>query len=124
MLASEYGHVECLKAIISEVTTGHINKKDPLGLTAASLACLNGHLECLEVLVDSKAELACEDNEGRTLLHCAAFGGHDTCATFILKEKKGWLFFLLLVAHSKGVRMLSKPDKHNRTVNQAHQLKP
>ena len=46
----------------------------------------NGHIECIKLLIEGKAEVNCEDSAGSTPLHYAVRKGNKTCASFLIKS--------------------------------------
>jgi ankyrin repeat protein len=46
---------------------------------------MNGHIECLKILVEANADLDVEDKSNSTPLHHAVRNGNKTCASFLLK---------------------------------------
>ena len=60
--------------------------------TALVIAAERGHVECVELLVQSEASVSIDDTSCRTPLMAAAEKGHDRCVELLIKE--GTLFFL------------------------------
>ena len=57
-----------------------------LGATALHIACLYGHLPCVQHLISAGAQVNCEDDDGSTPLHKASFSGQVECAKYLLEE--------------------------------------
>jgi ankyrin repeat protein len=45
-----------------------------------------GSLEAAQFLMSKGVKLNITDKEGRTALHCAAYGGHDHCLRFLIEQ--------------------------------------
>ena len=54
--------------------------------TTLVIAAENGHVECVELLVQSGACVSIDDTSGRTPLMAAAENGHDRCVELLIKE--------------------------------------
>ena len=63
-----------------------IRQQDFQGLTALSWACLRGHLQAVQYLVDSGADVNHSDNSGRNCLDLAAFHGDPYVVQYLLGE--------------------------------------
>ncbi|XP_006831912.1 PREDICTED: ankyrin repeat and death domain-containing protein 1A [Chrysochloris asiatica] len=56
------------------------------GMNALLLSAWFGHLEILQILVNSGAKIHCENKDGLSLLHCAAQKGHVPVLAFIMED--------------------------------------
>lgn len=87
--ACEEGSVEQLAVNVAELkdTQQSINTPGPDGDTALHLACLYGHLQCVEVLLQegAKADVV-NTQDGTTALHDAAAGGYLEIAQLLLNR--------------------------------------
>ena len=54
--------------------------------TALVIAAERGHVECVELLIQSGACVSIDDTSGRTPLMAAAENGHDRCVELLIKE--------------------------------------
>ena len=54
--------------------------------TTLVIAAENGHVECVELLIQSEACVFIDDTSGRTPLMAAAENGHDRCVELLIKE--------------------------------------
>ena len=54
--------------------------------TALIIAAENGHVQCLELLIQSGACVSIDDTSGRTPLMAAAENGHDSCVEVLIRE--------------------------------------
>jgi ankyrin repeat protein len=86
MYAAEFGKVECVSLLVDELSIQDINRSDNNGLTALHLACLNGHKDCVDFLVQSNASITAVDKEGRNAMHAVCLGGHLPCLEFLLSK--------------------------------------
>jgi hypothetical protein len=57
----------------------------PDGFTAVMKACVNGHKQCVQALIEAKANLKAALPGGKTALMLAAQSGHEQCALLILQ---------------------------------------
>ncbi|XP_012614158.2 ankyrin repeat and death domain-containing protein 1A isoform X1 [Microcebus murinus] len=55
-------------------------------MNALLLSAWFGHLQILQIMVNSGAKIHCENKDGLTLLHCAAQGGHVPVLAFIMED--------------------------------------
>lgn len=72
--ASQIGDVLLLRKALDNLNCS-INRADVDGDTALHLACLHGHLACVQVLLERGASLDSKDEDGATSLHDACSGG-------------------------------------------------
>jgi len=49
-------------------------------------ACLSGHPESVELLLEKGANVTAVDNEGRTSLHSSTINGHVSCISLLLQH--------------------------------------
>jgi ankyrin repeat protein len=54
--------------------------------SAVKLACMWGHLDVVEFLLDKGIDLSGDDGDGQSPLHCAAIGGQLEVVKFLLKQ--------------------------------------
>ena len=80
------GDVEKLRVTLGKKGTSAI-KVDPNGTTALHTACLNGNIECLDILLEEQPDLSFLDKSGCSPLHVAAQSGNTGCVKRILKYK-------------------------------------
>jgi len=60
--------------------------KDELGCTPLHLACKKkGKTECVELLLEQRANIMAGDNRNWTPLHYAAYNGHPKVINFLVK---------------------------------------
>lgn len=62
-----------------------INHQSPSGLTALHYAAAEGSYECMQLLLDSGAEVELVDSQGCSALDFAVRGGHFDCASCLIK---------------------------------------
>ena len=64
-----------------------INSKNKNGSTPFHLACINGHLAILEILIkDIRLKINSKDNDGNTGFHYACKNGHLAIVDFLIKD--------------------------------------
>ncbi|KAG8510294.1 Ankyrin repeat and death domain-containing protein 1A [Galemys pyrenaicus] len=56
------------------------------GMNALLLSAWFGHLQVLQILVNSGAKIHCENKDGLSILHCAAQKGHVPVLAFIMED--------------------------------------
>lgn len=84
--ACEMGQVDELAELIGELSCS-IDAPGPDGDTALHLACLYGHVPCVELLLEKGAKAAVVNtDDGSTALHDAAASGHSDILKILLKE--------------------------------------
>lgn len=72
---------------------------DQEGLGALSWAAINGHLHCVELLLDRGCDIDHNDNIKRTPLHLASLYGHEQVVILYLGVVE--LFELIVSCHSE-----------------------
>ncbi|XP_071086040.1 serine/threonine-protein phosphatase 6 regulatory ankyrin repeat subunit C-like [Haliotis cracherodii] len=77
------GHVEIVKFVLSQGLVG-INSRGQYGRTPAMMAAGGQHIEVVEVLFDTGADLSLTDNDSNNILHVACFGGRVDVVTYVL----------------------------------------
>ena len=87
--AAEYGHLKCLKVLISlDETEGvsSINEKSDYNTAPLHYAAMCGHSECVDFLVSNGggAHINEKDNGGKTPLHYAAMCGYLECMKVLI----------------------------------------
>lgn len=80
------GDVEKLRITLGKKGTSAI-KLGPNGTTALHTACLNGNVECLDVLLEEQPDLSVVNKSGCSPLHVAARSGNTECVKRILQLK-------------------------------------
>lgn len=78
-LAARYGHVECAEALLqgSEMQKANVElAENVFGWTPLFVACVEGHLKIVELLVGAGANLGRADTSGWTAQEHAALRGH------------------------------------------------
>ncbi|KAL8695683.1 MAG: hypothetical protein Q9224_003239 [Gallowayella concinna] len=78
-LAARFGHLECAQALLNDSITQPANvelTESVFGWTPLFVACVEGHLRIVELLIDAKAHLSKADTSGWTAQEHAALRGH------------------------------------------------
>ena len=84
MRAACTGNVYALRALLQS----NIDPDEAIdGATALYMASQNGHYQCVDLLLQSKANLDVQTNEGRTALYIASQTGHHQCVDLLLHSK-------------------------------------
>ncbi|XP_048581705.1 uncharacterized protein LOC5510029 isoform X2 [Nematostella vectensis] len=99
--AAQAGQQECLKYLLTALRGANrsIAITDSNGVTPEHLAAREGHLLCLQTLVDFNADVTVKDKDGWTAADYAFKAGHTGCAKylamvescFVLSERVGVL---------------------------------
>ncbi|XP_068701082.1 protein phosphatase 1 regulatory subunit 16A-like [Montipora foliosa] len=66
-----------------------INHQSASGLTALHYASAEGSYECVQILLESGAEVELVDSQGCTALDFAVRGGHFDCASYLIRAGAG-----------------------------------
>ena len=80
------GETQKLLDLLSECTEG-IDYQSPSGATPASQAAQKGHTDCLQVLVDHKADLNKKTTMGIPPVYYASQEGHTDCLQLLTDSK-------------------------------------
>lgn len=80
------GDTEKLRVTLKKKGTS-ATKLSPGGLTALHTSCLNGNVECLDVLLEDQPDLSVVNKSGCSPLHVAARSGNTECIQKILQHK-------------------------------------
>lgn len=95
LLACRYGELDQVLASISgQKSLNSSARDDPFsyrnmaGNTALHMACANGHVEIVKILLDNSSLLAVNsaNNEGNTALHWASLNGHEEIVKLLLSK--------------------------------------
>ena len=88
--ALHFGAIFCssssLTFLLSLKIDARIDFKDSNGMTALMLAAMGGYLPCVEVLVNSGANVNTIDTDGCTALMLAAMKGHLSCVEVLVNS--------------------------------------
>src|SRR3990167_3184411 len=85
------GQTELLELCLKEEGID-VNLQDEDGYSPLHLAAMNGHKECVGMIMQFEEEkgievdLSLKDKDGRTPLHWAAMNGHSVCLMFFLNK--------------------------------------
>ncbi|GFQ00893.1 brca1-associated ring domain protein 1 [Phtheirospermum japonicum] len=83
--AAESGDLNALRLAL-ENFDGNIDEPMEDGDTLLHLACLYGHLTCVQFLLERGANLEAKDEDGGTPLHDACAGGYTEIAQFLINR--------------------------------------
>ncbi|KAH9845390.1 glycerophosphocholine phosphodiesterase GDE1-like [Teratosphaeria destructans] len=85
-LAARYGHVECARILLSVTGTFGVNvelAEKTYGWTPLFIACVDGHLDVVKLLVEKGAHISNKDYSGWTPQEHAALRGHLAIAQYL-----------------------------------------
>ncbi|KAG1659439.1 hypothetical protein FOA52_001111 [Chlamydomonas sp. UWO 241] len=86
----EEGHDDDLGALLDEHADMDVNQPGPDGDRALNLACLYGHLGCVDLLLKRGADASLINaDDGSTALHDAAAGGYSEICKLVLAKAPG-----------------------------------
>ncbi|ELU07485.1 hypothetical protein CAPTEDRAFT_204097 [Capitella teleta] len=110
-LAAKYGQDTCLRLLLD--TMGHANvTSDSQGNTPAHVAAMQGHLSCLQSLVEYQISVTAENHKRQTPCFFADFNNHIQCVAYLmmvevcLETTKN-----LLVEKQKGMEKCMNEDE-------------
>uniref|UniRef100_A0ACD5WRV1 Uncharacterized protein n=1 Tax=Avena sativa TaxID=4498 RepID=A0ACD5WRV1_AVESA len=102
--AAQTGNVDALGTALDNYG-GSIDDPVEDGDTVLHLACLYGHLPCVQLLLECGASLECKDEEGAIPLHDACAGGFTEIVQWILNfaaNTEGCVTRMLNTADAEG----------------------
>ncbi|XP_077121113.1 ankyrin repeat domain-containing protein 26 isoform X8 [Ranitomeya variabilis] len=82
--AASSGDVARLRQLLPKQDVNQVDKESR---TPLHLACANGHLDVVKLLVENKAKLNACDNDGRSPVMKAIQCQHEPCATVLLEHR-------------------------------------
>ncbi|XP_015868995.1 uncharacterized protein LOC107406602 isoform X2 [Ziziphus jujuba] len=83
--ASELGDVHALRLALDNLE-GSIDQPVEDGDTALHLACLYGHLSCVQLILERGANLEAQDEDGAIPLHDACAGGYTEIVQLLINS--------------------------------------
>jgi ankyrin repeat protein len=69
---------------IESVDTNNVNNFDAFGYSALHHAANEGHIVCVQLLVESGANVNCVNGDGATALYMASWCGHTECVQYLI----------------------------------------
>ncbi|XP_026331563.1 transient receptor potential channel pyrexia-like [Hyposmocoma kahamanoa] len=85
-VAAENGHTEILNYLL-QCTSSFINNINGKGETALIKATINGHLDCVKLLLTNGADIKITTKEKVNVFHVAAENGHLEILKYLLEQK-------------------------------------
>lgn len=87
------GQDECLKYLLSYISGKYLelDVADSSGVTLAHVAAREGHMTCLQTLVDHNIDVTTADKDGRSPADYAYAAGQTGCARYLVMEESCWL---------------------------------
>ncbi|XP_033612029.1 ankyrin repeat and death domain-containing protein 1A isoform X4 [Fukomys damarensis] len=94
--AASAGHEQAVRLLLEHGAA--VDDADAFGMNALLLSAWFGHLQVLQILVNSGAKIHCENKgpppwacfqDGLALLHCAALRGHMPVLAFTMEDLEG-----------------------------------
>lgn len=92
-LTIQSGQDDCLKYLLSYISAKflELDVADSAGMTLAHVAAREGHMTCLQTLVDHNIDVTTEDKDGRSPADYAYAAGQTACARYLVMEESCWL---------------------------------
>ncbi|XP_078356429.1 uncharacterized protein LOC144641257 isoform X2 [Oculina patagonica] len=92
-LTIQNGKDDCLKCLLSYISAKYLelDVADSAGVTLAHVAAREGHMTCLQTLVDHNIDVTTEDKDGRSPADYAYAAGQTGCARYLVMEESCWL---------------------------------
>ncbi len=110
-----YGHYESLQILIATAQQWNINlrSKSSQGGTPLHLAAMQGHLQCVQLLLDNKADINAQNDNNDTPLHLAVYRGQLACVQILVQHQAS-----LTIRNNNGETpaMLAAEKGHNEIV--------
>jgi hypothetical protein len=83
--AAGNGHTDALRRLLTETSVA-VNFVSKNGAAPIHLAVQNGHVECLQIMIDAKANVDQSDAHGSSPLYVAALHGHAECVRLLVSS--------------------------------------
>ncbi|KIW06584.1 hypothetical protein, variant 3 [Verruconis gallopava] len=129
-VAARFGHTECAKVLIQGSSTEKADLNLPekiFAWTPLFIACVDGHLPIVELLIASGADLERVDSSGWTAKEHAALRGHMDIAEKLAPLTKGRVTQTESLStpafSSSPPNALSLEDRRSNTVSKENQLR-
>lgn len=84
---------------------------DSAGVTLAHVAAREGHMTCLQTLVDHNIDVTTEDKDGRSPANYAYAAGQTGCARYLVMEESCWLLSQRVAKLHKELKDCKKENK-------------
>lgn len=87
---------------------------DSSGVTLAHVAAREGHMTCLQTLVDHNIDVTTEDKDGRSPADYAYAAGQTGCGRYLVMEESCWLLSLRIAKLHKELKDCKDENKELR----------
>ena len=87
---------------------------DSAGVTLAHVAAREGHLTCIQTLVDHDIDVTIPDKDGRSPADYAYSAGQTGCARYLVMEESCWLLSLRIARLHKELKDCKEENKELR----------
>lgn len=120
-LTIQSGQDACLGCLLAHIRDKFLDLDvtDSSGVTLAHVAAREGHMTCLQTLVDHNIDVTIEDKDGRSPADYAYAAGQSGCGRYLVMEESCWL---LSVRIAKLHRELKDCKDENKELRQKLQV--
>ena len=87
---------------------------DLSGVTLAHIAAREGHMTCLQALVDHNIDVTSEDRDGRSPADYAYTAGQTSCGRYLVMEESCWLLSLRVAKLHRELKECKDENKELR----------
>lgn len=87
---------------------------DSSGVTLAHVAAREGHLTCIQTLVDYDIDVTIPDKDGRSPADYAYSAGQTGCARYLVMEESCWLLSVRIAKLHKELKDCKEENKELR----------
>lgn len=115
-LTIQSGQDDCLKYLLSYISAKYLelDVADSAGVTLAHVAAREGHMTCLQTLVDHNIDVTTDDKDGRSPADYAYAAGQTGCARYLVMEESCWLLSQRVAKLHRELKTCKEENKELR----------
>lgn len=115
-LTIQNGQDDCLKCLLAYIRDKYLelDVTDSSGVTLAHVAAREGHLTCLQTLVDHNIDVSTEDKDGRSPADYAYAAGQTGCGRYLVMEESCWLLSMRIAKLHRELKDCKDENKELR----------